>query len=67
MDSSDLASRMKNYEQRNRYYLQKRMPVIIRLDMRSGHSFCRGFQRPFDGLFIKSMQDKIQQNIFVKI
>ena len=57
MDSSDLASRMKNYEQRNRYYLQKRMPVIIRLDMRSGHSFCRGFQRPFDGLFIKSMQD----------
>ena len=53
----DLGTRMKNYEQRNRYYLQRRMPVIIRLDMRSGHSFCKGFQRPFDEVFIKSMQD----------
>lgn len=57
MDTSSLASRMKNYEHRNRYYLQRRMPVIIRLDMRSGHSFCKGFQRPFDEVFIKSMQD----------
>lgn len=53
----DLGTRMKNYEQRNRYYLQRRMPVIIRLDMRSGHTFTRGFKRPFDEVFIKSMQD----------
>lgn len=57
MDTLDLAERMKGYEKRNRYYLQRRMPVILRLDMRAGHSFTRGFERPFDEVFIKSMQD----------
>lgn len=57
MDRSDLANRMKEYEKRNRYYLQKRTPVIIRLDMRAGHTFTKGFQRPFDELFMKSMQE----------
>lgn len=57
MDRSDLAERMKGYEKRNRYYLQRRMPVILRLDMRARHSFTRGFKRPFDEVFIKSMQN----------
>lgn len=57
MDRSDLAERMKGYEKRNRYYLQRRMPVILRLDMRAGHSFTRGFKRPFDEVFINSMQE----------
>lgn len=57
MDRSDLAKRMKGYEKRNRYYLQRRMPVILRLDMRAGHSFTKGFKRPFDEVFIKSMQE----------
>lgn len=57
MDRSDLANRMKDYEKRNRYYLQRRMPVIIRLDMRAGHTFTKGFKRPFDEVFMKSMQE----------
>lgn len=57
MDTSDLAKRMKGYEERNRYYLQRRTPVILRLDMRAGHSFTKGFVRPFDEVFIKSMQE----------
>lgn len=57
MDRSDLAERMKGYEKRNRYYLQRRMPVILRLEMRAGHSFTKGFKRPFDEVFIKSMQE----------
>lgn len=57
MDKSDLAERMKGYEKRNRYYLQRRKPVILRLDMRAGHSFTKGFERPFDEVFIKSMQN----------
>lgn len=57
MDTSNLAERMKCYEKRNRYYLQRRMPVILRLDMRAGHSFTKGFERPFDEIFIKSMQE----------
>ena len=57
MDTSDLAKRMKGYEERNRYYLQRRMPVILRLDMRAGHGFTKGFVRPFDEIFIKTMQE----------
>lgn len=57
MDTSDLANRMKEYEKRNRYFLQKRLPVLIRLDMRAGHSFTKGFKRPFDEVFMKTMQE----------
>lgn len=52
----DLGNRMKEYESRNRYFLQKRIPVVIRLDMRAGHTFTRGFERPFDDIFISAMQ-----------
>lgn len=57
MDTSDIAKRMKEYERRNQYFLQKRMPVIIRLDGRSFHTFTRGFQRPFDHVFMRTMQE----------
>lgn len=57
MDTSDLAKRMKNYEIRDRYFLQKRIPVAIRVDMRAGHTFTKGFERPFDKVFMKSMQE----------
>ena len=60
MDTSDLANRMKDYEKRNRYYLQKRLPVVIRLDMRAGHTFTQGFQRPFDEIFMKTMAKTTQ-------
>lgn len=53
----DLGNRMKEYESRNRYFLQKRIPVIIRLDMRAGHTYTRGFGRPFDDIFIAAMQN----------
>lgn len=57
MDTSDLAKRMKDYEMRDRYFLQKRIPVAIRVDMRAGHTFTKGFERPFDKVFMKSMQE----------
>ena len=57
MDTSDLAKRMKDYEMRDRHFLQKRIPVAIRIDMRAGHTFTRGFKRPFDDIFMKSMQE----------
>lgn len=41
MDRSDLTKRIKGYEKRNRYYLQRKIPVIVRLDMRAGHSFTK--------------------------
>ena len=57
MVHDDLGTRMKEYEKRNQYYLQKRTPVAIRVDMRAGHTFTRGFKRPFDDIFMKSMQE----------
>ena len=57
MNTSDLANRMKEYEKRNQYYLQKRTPVAIRVDGRSFHTFTKGFKRPFDYIFMKSMQE----------
>ena len=50
-----LGNRMKEYESRNQYYLQKRTPVCIRVDIRAGHTFTRGFVRPFDEVFGNAM------------
>ena len=50
-----LGDRMKEYESRNQYYLQKRTPVCIRVDMRAGHTFTKGFVRPFDEVFGNAM------------
>lgn len=57
MDTSNLANRMKDYEKRNQYYLQKRTPVVIRVDGCHFHTFTKGFKRPFDDILIKSMQE----------
>ena len=57
MDKSNLAARMKEYEKRNQYYLQKRTPVAIRVDGRSFHTFTKGFQKPFDKILMSSMQE----------
>lgn len=49
--------RMKKYEYVSRQYLICKQPVIIRLDGRAFHSFTRGFQKPFDNILVKTMQD----------
>lgn len=43
-----LGDRMKQYEYVTRTYLPARMPVIIRIDGRSFHTFTKGFRKPFD-------------------
>ena len=61
MDKTTLGDRMKNnYENITRYYLTRRMPVIIRLDMKAGHTFTRGMKKPFDDIFVKTMQDTMK-------
>lgn len=57
MSKDNLGSRMKDYEARNQYFLQRKIPVAIRVDMKAGHSFTKGFEKPFDKLFMKTMQD----------
>lgn len=64
----EIGNRIKdNYELRNRNYLTRRIPVIIRIDGVAFHSFTKNFQKPFDSLMIHKMQiatnsliDKIQ-------
>ena len=56
MVNDELGKRMKRYEFANRRYLTNRMPVIVRIDGRSFHTFTKGFERPFDDLLIDTMQ-----------
>lgn len=61
MNKNDaLGNRMKTYENITRNYLTRRMPVIIRCDGKAFHTFTRGFKKPFDDIFVKSMQDTMK-------
>lgn len=61
MDKTSLGDRMKNnYENVNRFYLTRRMPIVIRMDMKAGHTFTRGMKKPFDDIFVKTMQDTMK-------
>lgn len=61
MDKTTIGDRMKNnYENITRYYITRRMPVIIRVDGRSFHTFTKGFKKPFDDILVKTMQDTMK-------
>jgi tRNA(His) 5'-end guanylyltransferase len=61
MDKTTLGDRMKNnYENVNRFYLTRRMPIVIRTDMKAGHTFTKGMKKPFDDIFVKTMQDTMK-------
>lgn len=55
-----LGDRMKRYEAVSKTTLVQRMPVILRLDGCHFHTFTRGFEKPFDDVMIKSMQDTMK-------
>ena len=57
----DLGLRMKTfYEQIPKTRLMRRVPVAIRIDGKSFHTFTRGFQKPFDEVLIKTMQETMK-------
>ena len=57
----DLGKRMKEfYEQVPKTRLVRRMPVMIRIDGKAFHTFTREFQKPFDDILIKSMQETMK-------
>ena len=61
MDKTTIGDRMKNnYENITRYYLTRRMPVIIRIDGKTFHTFTKGFKKPFDDVLVKTMQDTMK-------
>lgn len=59
--NDSLGERMKNnYENRAKTYLVRRMPVIIRLDGKAFHTFTKGFKKPYDEVFHKTMNETMK-------
>ena len=57
-DKSGLGNRMKeNYENRTRFKLTRRLPVIIRLDGKAFHTYTKGLEKPFDEGLIEDMAE----------
>lgn len=57
----DLGKRMKTfYEQVPKTKLMRRCPVAVRIDGKSFHTFTKNFQKPFDEVLIKTMQDTMK-------
>ena len=57
----ELGKRMKTfYETIPKTRLMRRVPVVIRIDGKAFHTFTKGFQKPFDEVLIKSMQDTMK-------
>ena len=57
----DLGNRMKEYyENIPKTKLMRRCPVILRIDGKAFHTFARGFQKPFDEVLIKTMQETMK-------
>ena len=51
-----IGTRMKeNYEFRAKYVLPRRTYTIIRVDMRCGHTYTQGMQKPYDMFFVDGM------------
>ena len=58
MNKRTLGDRMKeDYEYRSRYSLTRRVPVIIRVDMKAGHTYTRGMERPYAHDFVHCMDE----------
>lgn len=58
MSKDNLGDRMKhNYENRYRFSLTRRTPVIIRIDGKAFHTFTRPYKKPFDYVLAKTMAD----------
>lgn len=53
----ELGKRMKKYESVSKTVLMRRTPVIIRIDGKAFHTFTRGFEKPFDKVLVKTMQE----------
>lgn len=50
----NMGNRMKEYENAYRNKLTKRMPVIIRIDGKSFHTYTKGMKKPFDEKLAKA-------------
>jgi len=47
-DKDSLGTRMKSFEFSSTHYLTRKIPVIIRVDGKAFHTFCKRFEKPYD-------------------
>ena len=59
-EKETLSDLMKSYEEVTNYKLPVRSSLILRIDGRAFHTFTKGFDKPFDEIFIKSMQETMK-------
>lgn len=63
--NEDLANRMKHYEHLAEQVAMPLLPLMIRLDGRGFHAFCRGLKRPYDerlsALMVKTTSRLIEE------
>lgn len=52
---TDLADRMRQYENVERKYLTRRLPLVVRCDIRAAHTLTRNMDRPWDTSFMATM------------
>lgn len=60
MIHDNLGIRMKEYEAVSQNKLIKRLPVIIRVDGKCAHSFCKYLIKPYDNIFNTAMQSMMK-------
>lgn len=59
--NDNLGTRMKEYyENIPKTKLMRRTPVVIRIDGKAFHTFTHGFEKPFDKILMKSMQETMK-------
>ena len=59
--NDELGKRMKEfYESVPKTRLVRRTPVAIRIDGKAFHTFTRGFEKPFDSVLMKAMQETMR-------
>lgn len=59
--NDELGKRMKEYyENIPKTKLMRRTPVAIRIDGKAFHTFTRGFNKPFDEVLVKTMQETMK-------
>ena len=56
----ELKEEAHRYEKTNRIFLEKKVPVFIRLDGNAFSTLTRNFRKPYDEVFAKSMQQTLQ-------
>ena len=58
--NDSLGNRIKRYENVNRNYLTKKVPVMLRLDGKSFHTLTRHCNKPFDIRIMDAMSNSVE-------